>query len=323
MNKLIHDALNIPVPDAEPSLTVTTVVLAAPERGLPLEVRVTAPAAGERLPVVLFSHGGGDSLYLASKDGYDPLVQFWAARGFAVVQPTHLSSKIGGFGLDPGKPGHSMFSAARLADMRQILDGLTEIEQRVPGLAGRLDHDHVVGAGHSAGAQTIAVLLGARLKGVDGKTSDEDLREPRIGAGLLLAPTGSGEGLVPAVRQAYPELDVDFSHMTAPALVVYGDTDVNPAMMLYGAEWHAEPYRQSPGDGDLITFFGARHFLGGIMGYNLAETDDESPELLALTQRMTWAYLRSATDSGSDAWEEARAAFERHTAAYGRIESKA
>jgi predicted dienelactone hydrolase len=75
--------------------------LAAPQRGLPLELRVTVPATGRSLPVVLLSHGGGASLYLPSKDGYDPIVQFYAARGFAVMQPTHLSSKIGGFGLNP------------------------------------------------------------------------------------------------------------------------------------------------------------------------------------------------------------------------------
>ncbi|MFJ3407867.1 alpha/beta hydrolase family protein [Promicromonospora sp. NPDC090134] len=322
MNKLISDALNIAAPDADPSLYVTTVTLSAPDRGLPLELRVTAPAAGDNLPVVLLSHGGGESLYLASKDGYDPIVQFYAARGFAVMQPTHLSSMIGGFGLNPAKPGHPMFGRARIADMRQILDSLTEIEQQVPGLSGRLDHDSVVAVGHSAGAQTVAVLLGARLKDADGNVIDEDLTEPRIKAGLLLAPTGNGDGLTQVVREAYPELDLDFSHMTTRALVAYGDDDINPAMMLRGADWHADPYHQSPGAEHLITFFGAKHFLGGIMGYNLQETDDENPELLAITQRMTWAYLRSVVDPTDDAWADARTAFEKHTASYGRIDSK-
>jgi acetyl esterase/lipase len=111
-----------------------------------------------------------------------------------------------------------MFGRARIADMKQILDSLTEIEQQVPRLAGCLDRDKVVAVGHSAGAQTISVLLGARLKDADGNVSDEDLSDPRIKAGLLLAPTGNGDGLTEAVRRAYPELDLDFSHMTTRAL---------------------------------------------------------------------------------------------------------
>jgi predicted dienelactone hydrolase len=323
MNNLISDALNIPVADPDPSLTITTVTLPSPDRGLPLEVRVTAPATGRSLPVILLSHGGGASRYLSSKDGYDPIVQFYAARGFAVLQPTHLSSKIGGFGLDPEKPGHPMFWRSRVADMKLILDRLAEIEQRVPGLTGRLDHGSVVGVGHSGGAQTIAVLLGARLKDADGNVSDEDLTEPRIKAGLLLAPTGNGDGLTDAIREAYPELDLDFSSMTTRALVAYGDADVNPALTARGADWHADPYHHGPGADYLLTLFGAKHFLGGITGYDLRETDDESPELLAITQRLTWAYLRSATDASDPAWAEARAAFEKHAAAYGRIDAKA
>ena len=36
----------------------------------------------------------------------------------------------------------------------------------------------------------------------------------------------------------------------------------------------------------LLTLPGAKHYLGGIKGYSLAETDDEDPERLAITQRM-------------------------------------
>ena len=40
------------------------------------------PVTGQNLPVILFSHGHGPSLYLPSADGYGPIVNFWAAHGF-------------------------------------------------------------------------------------------------------------------------------------------------------------------------------------------------------------------------------------------------
>src|SRR3978361_1130581 len=71
--------------------------LPTPVRGVDLEVRVSAPTSGRDLPVVLFSHGFG-----ASSRAYGPLVDFWAAHGFVVVQPTHLDSRT--VGLAPDDP---------------------------------------------------------------------------------------------------------------------------------------------------------------------------------------------------------------------------
>jgi len=43
---------------------VTPITLAVPGRGLDLELRVTTSASGSDLPIILFSHGHGPSLYL-------------------------------------------------------------------------------------------------------------------------------------------------------------------------------------------------------------------------------------------------------------------
>lgn len=71
-----------------PVVSVKPVVLSAPGRGEDLRVRVSAPTTGHDLPVIVFSHG-----YSWSMDGYAPLADFWAARGFVVLQPTHLDSR--------------------------------------------------------------------------------------------------------------------------------------------------------------------------------------------------------------------------------------
>jgi predicted dienelactone hydrolase len=102
MNQLIHLTCALPAPDPVLTLAYTPIRLPMAERQ-PLELRLTAPATGTHLPIVILSHGFGPSLHIPYKDGYAPLVQFWAERGFAVIPPTHASSRVGG--LDPALPG--------------------------------------------------------------------------------------------------------------------------------------------------------------------------------------------------------------------------
>ncbi len=315
-NNYVRLARRIPVPDAVPAVSVNPVTLPAPGRGLPLELRVTAPLRGDALPIVLLSHGGGSSHYLKSKDGYAPLTDFYASHGFAVLQPTHLSSPNGGLGLDETAPGHPLFWRSRVDDFVLILDHLTAIEAQAPVVAGRLDPARVTAVGHSAGGNTVSALLGAR-----GGENALDLRDPRIKAGVLLASTGSAEGMTETMRARYPELETDFSHLTTRTLVVHGDEDGNPVATTRGAGWHAEPYHLSPGADALLVLPGAKHYLGGIMGYSLAETDDEDPERLAVTQRMTWAYLWSAVHDGDPAWQRAIEAI-RADPSLGRVRTK-
>ncbi len=307
---------SIPVPQAVPTVSVNPVTLPAPDRGLPLELRVTAPLHGDALPIVLLSHGGGSSHHLKSKDGFAPLVDFYASHGFAVLQPTHLSSPSGGLGLDKEAPGYPLFWRSRIDDFRLILDNLNAIEAQAPVVAGRLDPARIAAVGHSAGGNTVSVLLGARVS-----SARLDLRDPRISPGVLLASTGSAEGMTDTMRERFPELESDFSYLTTRTLVVYGDQDDNPVATTRGADWHAEPYHLSPGTDALLTLPGAKHYLGGIMGYSLAETDDEDPERLAVTQRMTWAYLRSALHAGDPAWQQATDAI-RGNPALGSVHTK-
>lgn len=91
-------------------------------RGAELQVNVTAPVDGNDLPVIVFSHGNAWSM-----DGYEPLVERWAAAGFVVVQPTHLDTRRNPIGFDD----------PRFASIAAV--------------------------GHSWGAQTIGALLGARV----------------------------------------------------------------------------------------------------------------------------------------------------------------
>lgn len=290
-------------------LSVKPVVLPAPDRGLDLEVRVSAPVDGDGLPVIVFSHGNGWSM-----DGYGPLADHWAAQGFVVIQPTHLDSRK--LGLSHDDPRFPSIWRFRVDDMKRSIDELDVLEAAVPGLAGRVDRERIAVAGHSWGATTAGSLLGARVVG-----EDEDMADPRVKAGVLLAVAGNGgEDLTPFAAEHLPFMDPDFAAMVPPALIVAGDHDQS-MLTTRGPDWWIDGYRLSPGPKSLLTLFGAEHSLGGIVGIEARETTDESRERVELIQRLSTAYLRDALGLGGEDLAEEQAALERDET-QGRLESK-
>ncbi|MFC1436476.1 alpha/beta hydrolase family protein [Streptacidiphilus sp. N1-3] len=317
------DLIGAPVP----VVSVRPVTLsAAPGRGDGLHVRVSAPVTGEALPVIVFSHGFGQSL-----DAYAPLVDFWAAHGFAVVQPTHLDSRT--LDVTPDDPRYPEIWRSRVEDLTRVLDQLDLVEAALPGLAGRLDHSRIAAAGHSWGAQSVSMLLGARVLDAEGTegaegtagaaaTGGTNLSDPRVKAGVLLAVPGTGGAdLTPFAAEHFSFMNPGFAQLTTPTLVVAGDKDQS-ALSVRGPEWFTDAYTLSPGPKSLLTLFGAEHSLGGISGYTSTETTDESPERVALIQQLSTAYLRTALGVDPSSFAAVSAATARSAGAIGRLDSK-
>ena len=301
MTSAIVHALDGIVGAGTPVVSAAPVALSAPDRPVPLEVRVSVPATGTNLPVVVFSHGNGWNL-----DGYAPLTAFWASRGFVVIQPTHLDSRRNGFGFE--HPVFPTIWTERIADLTRILDQLDTIEAAVPGLAGRVDRSRVAATGHSWGGQTAQSVLGARILDEEGNVG-EDMSDRRVTAGILFAATGlGGDDLHPFAKANFPFMRPSFQELTTPTLVVAGDHDQSK-MSSRGPDWFTDAYTHSPGATDLLTLYGAEHALGGIVGYEVAETTDENPERVAVIQRLSTAYLRTALHVDENSWAAARAAF--------------
>ncbi|GAA1953033.1 alpha/beta hydrolase family protein [Kitasatospora viridis] len=308
-------------PHARTVLSLAPIVLPTPDRAVDLRLRVSVPVGGGDLPVVLLSHGHGPSHHLSSLHGYAPLAEHWAAHGFAVVQPTHLDSRT--LHLPADTPGAPLHWRSRAQDMTRVLDRLDEVRAALPGFDGRLDPERVAVAGHSMGGHTASLLLGARLTDPD-DGSEADLADPRIKAGVLLAAPGrGGDALTAATAERYPFfLTTDFSTMSTPALVVVGDRDASAHLTVSGPSWHTDPYTLSPGPKSLLTLFGAEHGLGGISGYDVAETTDEDPARVADVRRFTTAYLRTALDPDDNSWPAACAALAAEPHPVGRVDAK-
>lgn len=295
-------------------LSIAPVVIAANERGDHLQIGVSAPADGDLLPVIIFSHGNGQSHH-----AYGPLVDHWAAQGFVVLRPTHLDSRR--IGLSQDDPRRQQLWRWREDDLVRILDNLDHIEREVPFLQGRIDRDRIAVAGHSWGAQTASTLLGATHPDPD-DGSMVDRKDPRIKAGVLLTVPGrGGEDLTEHAARAFPFMHADFSAMTTPALIIAGDRDQS-SLTTRGPDWWRDAYDLSPSPKALFTAFGGEHSLGGIPGYEARETTDERPERVAAIQRLSTAFLRSSLYPEDPAWDAERRALASSATPEGRIETR-
>lgn len=309
-------------PLSGPLMSVAPIAIDIENRPSTLEIRVTAPMTETALPIVVLSHGHGPSQYASSLYGYASLANYLAASGFAVLQPTHLDSMTLGLrGTDA--PEAPLFWRSRASDVSLVLDHLDVLHPFVPHIAERLDSSKVAVVGHSMGGHTAGMVLGARPR--DPATGEQvDARDERVVAGVMMAAPGrGGDALNPRAAHHYPVLrDTDFSAMRPPTLVVAGDQDHALHLNVVGAEWQTDAYRRAPAPKYLLTVHGGEHSLGGIAGYEVAETTDENLSRAAMVMRTTAAFLRTQLGLDANAWEHQMAHLRREQSSMASVEEK-
>jgi len=245
-------------PDVE-RLVIEEHILQTPDRDIPL--RITWPAGTDPCPVLIWCHGA-----LGSKDAYQELIRSWVSHGYVVIQPTFGDSLVY---LD-AEQRRNMGTLAGLVNSPHVLtqwdkrprevslliDRLPELEQAIPGLAGRLDAARLAVGGHSYGAHTSMLLAGVQPRVAWRSMS---FRDPRVKAVLLVSPSGTSRILTEA----------SFASLAAPALIITGDNDGSP---MRGQEdktgtWRRAVYDHAPpGDRYLLWIKDAHHNFGGISG---------------------------------------------------------
>jgi dienelactone hydrolase len=166
----------------------------------------TAVAPGQRVPLVVFSHGIG-----GSREGYSYLGKHWAANGYASLHLQHVGSDRSLWGGNPLALVSRLQAAAtdaeaidRVRDLRFALDQVLGSAE----LAARLDPERIVAAGHSYGANTTLLAAGARVERAGGAVA---LGDPRIKAAVVIsAPPFYGQGDPAAILRpiAIPTLHI-------------------------------------------------------------------------------------------------------------------
>jgi predicted dienelactone hydrolase len=210
--------------------------------------------AGERLPVIVFSHGAG-----GSGDTGLPLVTHWASHGFVVLCPTHADSiklrRQRGEDISGGAAGIIRRAISqekdwvnRPGDISFLLDSLDALEAKLPALKGRLDRERLGVGGHSFGAFTAQAAGGATLK-LAGQDEPQSFADPRVRAILQL----SGQG---TDQMGLHERSWDAVRL--PMMCVTGSLDRGAKGQ--PPEWRREPFALSPpGDKYFLSIEGAHH----------------------------------------------------------------
>jgi hypothetical protein len=75
-----------------------------------------------------------------------------------------------------------------------------------------------------------------------------------------------------------------------------------------------------PGRKSLLTLSGAEHSLGGITGYTVAVTTDESPERVDLLARVSAAYMRDVLGIDGADWSAEQKALADDASPLGRLD---
>ncbi|WP_159982035.1 MULTISPECIES: hypothetical protein [unclassified Novosphingobium] len=259
-------------------------------------MRITAPAGGKDLPVLVFAHGAA-----LGRSDYRPLVEGISRAGYIVVQPDFPDASTDGI-APAGWPADTW--RIRYDTLAWIGTHLPGILKQVPGLPGRADLTRTAVAGHSFGGHSAALAMGARVEGMPA--------EPALPyrAAVLLSAPGNWEGLTPTWQARATYLKVDWSAMRGPVLMVNGTADTGPMSNL-GAAWHDDGFRLS-GKGRntcLMHIEGAGHYLGGIDSALRPPAGDTTADRRATVLSATVAFLDHALDrqtAAGRAWPELR-----------------
>lgn len=183
-------------------------------RHVPARLYWPADVSPGRVPLIVFSHGIG-----GSRNGYTYLARRWVAQGVASLHVQHTGSDSAVWHGSPfgiidrlQAAAHESEATARAGDLRFALDRI--LARGASPYAGLIDRQRIVAAGHSYGANTTLLSVGARVVR-DGRWLD--FRDRRYKAAIVIsAPPFYGER----------DLSSVLASITVPTLHVTSTEDI-------------------------------------------------------------------------------------------------
>ncbi|MBM4089764.1 MAG: hypothetical protein FJ276_10100 [Planctomycetes bacterium] len=236
------------------------------ERDRDVPVHIFAPKGAEgRFPVVVFSHGGGES-----RSAFTYLGAHLARHGHIVVFLTHQGSDREVIQQQGLRALAGRLDDTRPADVRFVVDRVLADDPGSALLKGRVDPVAVAVGGQCAGTSTVITLVGGtiNLPGQPGVS----FTDPRVKACVLLGPQ-------PAVDNAGGRVlhDASWSTIKVPTLVVTGTRDFNWVAAVRGnPALLRRPYDALPSGGKyLVEIADAEHnaFTDSVPYYPARERD--------------------------------------------------
>jgi dienelactone hydrolase len=184
---------------------------ASRNRAVPAKLYLPTKTAGNKrkAPLVVFSHGIG-----GSRDGYKYLGSYLATQGYAVLHLQHVGSDRQVWFGNPFALVARLTTAAQASEaVDRVRDFSFALDQLLASpLAARINSRRIVAAGHSYGANTTMLAVGARVE-LDSQTIM--LRDVRVKAAILLsAPPFYGTQEIGTILR---DIDVPTLHITATA----------------------------------------------------------------------------------------------------------
>lgn len=204
---------------------------------------VGAAIAGEKLPLVLFSHGSGGNM-----DTVSWLSSRLVARGAMVLAVNHPGSMSG-----DSSPRRSVRLDQRAADLSAALDALLSD----PAFAAHVDRDRIVAVGFSLGGATALNLAGLRFSsepdsaycGHADAMRDDCIFFANGGVDFRTLPAGFSADMRDGRITAAVAIDPAFTEMADPASIAAIDVPIG--LINLGDEHRLAPVDVGPKGSDL------------------------------------------------------------------------
>lgn len=144
--------------------TLEAVTIAADGDNRELSLRIIMPSAAGPFPLIVLSHGT-----FSSNVRYDLVANYWAQHGYVVLMPQHPDAN---YAFTPKSIDDMLGNIeTRIIDLQRVLDGLQLVEAQNAELAGKIDHDHYIAAGHSIGTMIAMRVTGLVVQDINTDTT--------------------------------------------------------------------------------------------------------------------------------------------------------